>query len=132
MKIFSSKHTVRTYECDFYGHVNNAIYLNYLEFGRMEALWQEGFTLETMKKSGYFVVVRRIEIDYKHPLHMGDEIEIRTFASESRKTSGAFTQQIMRLDENILAAEARVVWVFTNLKGKPIPVPSPIRNAFNI
>ena len=29
---------VRTYECDSYGHVNNAVYVNYLEYGRMQFL----------------------------------------------------------------------------------------------
>jgi thioesterase-3 len=74
MKLFSTKHKVRSYECDSYGHVNNAVYLNYLEFGRMEALWQLGFTLDSMKKYGYLVVVRRIEVDYLNPLFIGDEI----------------------------------------------------------
>ena len=30
---------VRSYECDSYNHVNNSVYLNYLEYGRMEYLF---------------------------------------------------------------------------------------------
>ena len=30
--------TTRSYECDSYGHVNNAVYLNYLEFARIRFL----------------------------------------------------------------------------------------------
>ena len=34
---------VRSYELDTYNHVNNAIYLNYLEYARMEYLRRIGF-----------------------------------------------------------------------------------------
>ena len=33
-KTFKTELQVRSYELDFYGHVNNAIYLNYLEYAR--------------------------------------------------------------------------------------------------
>ncbi len=132
MKVFLAKHKVRSYECDSYGHVNNAVYLNYLEYARMEALMENGFTLDKMKKAGYLAVVRRIEVDYLYPLFMGDEIQIKTYISEFRNSSGTFTQQIIREKNNKLAAEARVTWVFTDLKGKPIPIPHEIKEAFEI
>jgi len=112
--------------------VNNAVYLNYLEFARMTALLEKGFTLDLMKKKGYLVVIRRIEIEYKSPLFLTDEVTIKTFTSESRNTSGTFTQQVYQGNEERLAAEAKVTWVFTNLKGQPIPIPEEIRDAFEI
>ena len=53
MRKFITTFKVRSYECDSYGHVNNAVYLNYLEFARMSALFEKGFTLEKMKEKGY-------------------------------------------------------------------------------
>ena len=132
MKIFTSSFKVRSYECDSYGHVNNAVYLNYLEFARMNALLEKGFSLETMKKRGYLVVIRKIEIEYKSPLFLGDEVTIKTFTSESGNTSGTFTQQVFQSSKDRLAAEARVTWVFTNLKGQPIPIPEEIKETFEI
>lgn len=132
MKIFTVSFLVRSYECDSYGHVNNAVYLNYLEFARMSALLEKGFTLNTMKQKGYLVVIRKIEIEYTSPLYLGDEVIVKTFTSEARNTSGTFTQQVFQKKENRLAAEAKVTWVFTNLKGKPIPIPQEIREAFDI
>ncbi len=131
MKKFTLKFKVRSYECDSYGHVNNAVYLHYLECARMSALEENGFTLNTMKQKGYCVVVRRIEIDYKYPLFMNDIITIETFISEWRNTSGTFTQQIFNEEDEQLVAEAKVTWVFTNLTGKPIPIPEEIKLAFN-
>ena len=49
MKKFTHKLKVRSYECDTYGHVNNAVYLNYLEFALMSALEENGFTLNIRK-----------------------------------------------------------------------------------
>ena len=132
MKIFTAKLKVRSYECDSYGHVNNAVYLHYLEYARMSTLEESGLTLDIMKQKGYMVVVRRIEIDYKHPLFMGNDVTIKTYISKSRNTSGTFTQQIFREKDNKMAAEAKVTWVFTNLEGKPIPIPQEIRDAFEI
>ena len=43
---------VRTYECDGYNHVNNAVYLNYLETGRMDYLMQIGFKYKEMVEQG--------------------------------------------------------------------------------
>lgn len=132
MQIFTISFPVRSYECDSYGHVNNAVYLNYLEFARMSALLEKGFTLDTMKQKGYLVVIRKIEIEYTSPLYLGDEVIVKTFTSEARNTSGTFTQQVFQKKENRLAAEAKVTWVFTNLKGQPIAIPQEIREAFDI
>lgn len=132
MRKFTLKFKVRSYECDSYGHVNNAVYLHYLECARMSALEENGLTLNIMKQKGYFVVVRRIEIDYKHPLFMNDMVIIKTFISEWRNTSGTFTQQIFNADHKRLVAEAKVTWVFTNLTGKPIPIPEEIQLAFKL
>ncbi len=131
-KMFKTRLKVRSYECDSYGHVNNAVYLNYLEFGRMEALMEMGFTLDTMKQRGYLVVIRRIDIEYKYPLFMGDPVEIRTWTKDARRSSGTFVQEIFQLEKERLAARAEVTWVFTDLQGKPIPIPPEIREAFGI
>ncbi|UCF65300.1 MAG: acyl-CoA thioesterase [bacterium] len=132
MREFITSFRVRSYECDSYGHVNNAVYLNYLEFARMSALIEQGFTLKSMKQKGYLVVIKKIEIEYKHPLFQDDEVIIKTFSSESRNTSGTFTQLVYRKGIDQPAAEAKVTWVFINLKGKPIPIPPEIREAFDI
>ena len=132
MREFFTTFKVRSYECDSYGRVNNAVYLNYLEYARMSALFEKGFILDKMKEKGYLVFVKKIEIEYRFPLYQDDEITVKTFTSESRNTSGTFTQQIFQNENNQLAAEAKVTWVFTNLRGKPIPIPKEIKEAFDI
>lgn len=131
-EIFETRFRVRTYECDSYGHVNNATYLNYLEYARMETLEQKGFTLEKLKELGFLVFIRRIEIDYKLPASMGDNLVIKTYIHDHRKSSGTFAQEIYREPDNRVIAYARVTWVFTNLQGRPIPIPPIIQEAFGL
>lgn len=131
-EFFESRLRVRTYECDSYGHVNNATYLNYLEYARMETLEQKGFTLEKLKELGFLVFIRRIEIDYKFPASMGEKLIVRTHIHDYRKSSGTFAQEIFREVDNKPIAAAKVTWVFTNLQGRPIPIPPVIQEAFGI
>ena len=49
--------TVRTYECDSNNHVNNANYLNYLEFARYELLKDVGFDYQKAIRSGYGIYI---------------------------------------------------------------------------
>ena len=121
--------TVRTYECDCYGHVNNAVYLNYLEYGRMAVLEKNGFSLAKLKQMGAIIVVRRIEIDYKAPAREGDRLVIRTYLKDHNKMKGVFSQEIFKQSDQILVARADVTWVFTDLEGKLIPVPQFFRDA---
>ena len=120
---------VRSYECDSFGHVNNAVYLNYLEYGRMGVLDKAGFTLAKLKQMGVFIVVRRIEIDYKTPAREGDTLLIRTFLKEYHKMKGTFCQEICISPKGSLVARATVTWVFTDLDGALIPIPQFFRDA---
>lgn len=131
-EIFESFHKVRTFECDFYGHVNNAIYLNYLEFARMEVLEKKGLTLTDLKKNGFMIVIRKVEIHFKFPAMAGDQLVICTTLKECLRTNGTFHQKILRNPDEKSIAEADVNWVVVNLAGKPVRIPPAITGAFGL
>jgi hypothetical protein len=62
---------VRTYECDSYLHVNNAVYLNYLEMARQEYLIAGGLDYEEMRRTGYGLIITEITIKYKKAAESG-------------------------------------------------------------
>jgi acyl-CoA thioester hydrolase len=109
--------------------VNNAVYLNYLEYGRMAVLEKNGFSLAKLKQMGAIIVVRRIEIDYKAPAREGDRLVVRTYLKDHNKMKGIFSQEILKEPDLTLLAKADVTWVFTDLQGKLIPVPQFFRDA---
>lgn len=114
--------TVRTYECDSYGHVNNANYLNYLEFARYEYLRAIGFDYPQVVKAGYGVYVARIAINYKKPATVDDVLLIRSRPIKKGAVSGIIAQEIMRGDT--LIADAEVTWAFVDSSGMPAKIPS--------
>ncbi|MCL1818395.1 MAG: acyl-CoA thioesterase [Spirochaetaceae bacterium] len=113
--------TVRSYECDAYNHVNNAVYLNYLEYARMEFLKDYGFNYKEFVAQGYFIIVVRIAIDYKLSAVLDDVLTIETEPLKRRAASGVFRQRILRGDD--LIAEAEITWATLNPQGKPSPIP---------
>jgi acyl-CoA thioester hydrolase len=112
---------VRTYECDSYNHVNNANYLNYLEFARYEFLKDIGFDYPRAIQAGYGVYVARIEIDYKKPALADDKLKIETWPVKKGAVSGILAQEIWR-GEDLLAA-AKVTWAWVDSRGMPARLP---------
>ncbi len=129
---FESIHKVRSYECDLYGHVNNAVYLNYLEFARMEVLEQKGITLDNLKEAGYLIVIRRIEIEYKFPAVALDRLRIITTMKKVLNSSGIFHQRIIRIDDGKEIVDANVNWVVVSQTGRPVRMPNVLKDAFGI
>ena len=112
---------VRTYECDSYGHVNNANYLNYLEFARYELLKDIGFDYPGAINAGYGVYVARIEIDYKRSAIVDDRLTIKTWPIKKGAVSGILGQEIWRGGD--LLAAAKVTWAFVDANGMPAKIP---------
>ncbi|TFG79163.1 MAG: acyl-CoA thioesterase [Spirochaetales bacterium] len=112
---------VRTYECDGYGHVNNANFLHYLEVARHEYLKAIGFDYAACMKSGYGLYVTRVEIDYKRPAVLDDKLDVESMAIKKGVVSGIL-DQVIRLDGEVVA-RAKVTWAFVDAAGKPTRIP---------
>jgi len=113
--------TVRTYECDSYDHVNNANYLNYLEFARYEYLKTIGFDYPSIIKEGYGIYIARLEIDYKKPAVTDEHLTIKSWPIKKGAVSGIIAQEIWRGEE--LIVKAKVTWAFVDSKGQPAKLP---------
>ncbi len=72
---------VRFHECDPLGHVNNAVYLNYLEQAAIDHATAVGWSQAVLEREvGGVFVARRHEIDYLRPAMEGDRLEVITWA----------------------------------------------------
>jgi acyl-CoA thioesterase FadM len=59
---------VRFHECDPLGHVNNAVYLNYLEQAAIDHALLVGWSQQRLEReAGGVFVARRHELDYLKP-----------------------------------------------------------------
>lgn len=111
--------TVRDYECDLQGIVNNAVYLNYLEHARHTFLISKNIDFARLHAEGIDIVVSRIEIDYKFSLTSGDLFVVRLNIHREGQLRLVFNQDMFRLPENKLVACAKVIGVGLQ-RGRPI------------
>lgn len=119
---------VRTSELDSFGHVNHAVYLNYFEHARFEALEEAGFSWSLLAERGWAIFVVRIEVDYLAEAKRQDELLVRTWADSFRRTSMVLAQDMVRADDPAkVVARARVTAVWIGPERKPMRVPDEVR-----
>ncbi len=111
--------SVRDYECDLAGMVNNAAYLNYLEHARHEFLKSRGVDFAGLAQKGIYLVVIRIEVDYLYPLRSGEHFYVALRPERVSRLRFAFQQDIFRLPDERPALKGRVIGTAINEKGRP-------------
>jgi YbgC/YbaW family acyl-CoA thioester hydrolase len=75
--MFEYKVSVRGYELDSYGHLNNAVYLNYFEQARWEIMRQIDL-LNYFKDNNLLLVVTEMQVRYSREVKLFDELVIQT------------------------------------------------------
>jgi thioesterase-3 len=105
---------VRSTEIDSLGHVNNAKYLEYLEWGRVEWLKQTECSFQDFHKLGFTVVVVNINISYRKEAKLGDLLTITTVPFKTGKSSFVLRNEIYN-EKNELVTDALVTLVAIDL-----------------
>ena len=101
--MFVHRETVRFRDLDSMGHVNNAVFLTYMEQARIGFLFGRGATTES-------IIVARVEIDYREPVRLDDTVEIAVRCDRLGTKSFDLAYEL-RVDDRVVA-EARSVQVF--------------------
>jgi acyl-CoA thioester hydrolase len=117
---FSIEMSVRDYECDLQGVVNNGVYQNYLEHARHEFLKQAGVDFAEYTKRGIRLVVVRAELDYKYPLTSGDRFMVGINLERVGSLRLAFVQDILRLPDHKVSVKGRITGAALNERGRPM------------
>ena len=117
--------TVRSHECDANGHVNNAVYLNYLEDARVGFLKAVGTSYRELIDRGFGLMVVQVRIDYRGQAFMEDPLVVVTEPIKKRFTGGTFSQKVYREEgsQRVLIADAEVTWVCVSREKKPVRLP---------
>ncbi|MBD2565310.1 MULTISPECIES: acyl-CoA thioesterase [Nostoc] len=122
---------VRHYEMDALGHVNNAVYQNYLEQAAIEHSEYLGLTLDVYRQVGGVFVMRRVEIDYLRPAVAGDTLEVTTWLKEMRGTRALRCYEIRKQNQDNLLVTAEALWVWVDAQTmRPRPIPSVMLDKF--
>ncbi|MCC5669176.1 acyl-CoA thioesterase [Nostoc sp. CHAB 5784] len=122
---------VRHYEMDALGHVNNAVYQNYLEQAAIEHSEYLGLTLDVYRQVGGVFVMRRVKIDYLRPAVAGDTLEVTTWLKEMRGTRALRCYEIRKQNQDNLLVTAEALWVWVDAQTmRPRPIPSVMLDKF--
>jgi thioesterase-3 len=120
---------VRRHEVDSFGHVNNAVYLNYLEEAGCDLMEQLGFPAASLKQLGVIILLKRVNLDFKSPAFHGDILTFETWLIDMQHASGTWRHEVYNQNRTlILIAEDTGVFLSTET-GRPVRIPEPIRFA---
>lgn len=128
---FSLEMSVRDYECDMQGIVNNSVYQNYLEHARHEYLKAKGVDFRSYTEKGINLVVIRIELDYKYPLKSGDKFLVTVDIKRESRIRFAFFQDIYLLPDKRPVLLGKVIGVAVNSQGRPF-IPEEFKEIFAV
>lgn len=117
--MFSIEMSVRDYELDIQGIVNNGVYFNYLEHARHAFLKHNGVDFAALAKAGIDLVVIRSELDYKASLKSSDRFRVEVSLERISKVRFGFRQRVVRLEDEKLCLTGLVVGTALNERGRP-------------
>ncbi|MFF2210575.1 acyl-CoA thioesterase [Streptomyces antibioticus] len=100
---FSVRVTVRGYETDTQGHVNQSVYLNYAEHARWSLLHAAGITQTALQARGVGPVALETTIRYRRELLAGDEVDITCAFLWGEGKTFRIEQTIRRADGTVSA-----------------------------
>ena len=124
---FSHRIEVRFRDCDPLGHVNNAVYLTYLEQARLfhwRALW--GFRVDPSSPVPG-VIMARAEIDFKRPATYGETLDVRIEVAAIGTSSFTYDYTIVDAQGALVASARTVQVMYDYAVARPVPIPADIR-----
>jgi acyl-CoA thioester hydrolase len=124
--------TVQPQDIDAYGHVNNSVYLTWLD----RAAWSHsaalGVPVEQCTELRRGMAAQRIEIDYLRAALAGDTVQVGTWieSTDGRLRVGR-RFQLRRVSDGATLARARVDYVCINLdSGRATRMPAEFSRAY--
>lgn len=121
---FTTTMPVRFRDIDAMGHVNNAVYVTYLEQARV-VFFEEALGL-SVRDAGS--VIASLSIDYERPIELGDEVSIGIGVGDIGRSSIPMTYEIRSNGDHAATAETVLVLIDTET-GSSRRIPEPWREA---
>ena len=113
-------HTVEESDLDQNRHVNNVVYVKWMESVAIKNSSSWGLTPEFYLRLGGTWVARRHTIDYLHQAFLGDQLIIRTWISELKRVSSVRSYEVIRPSDGVTIATGETLWAFVNVSdGRP-------------
>jgi acyl-CoA thioester hydrolase len=127
MKVYINKIKVKESEIDELNHVNNVVYLQWVN--DVSALHWRILSNDKINSKYIWVAVRH-EIDYIKPAFLNENISIKTWIATLKGVKSIRKVEIYRKEE--LLAKSETTWVLLDAKTQKITrIPKEIEEIFN-
>lgn len=131
--VYTHQLTVTDAEIDRWGHVNNRVYLRWMETAAVDHSSANGWPPERYEQLGCGWVARSHHIDYLKPAFAGDVVLVRTWVDGFKRVSSVRRYHIRRPSDGALLATAETNWAFVDLKTfAPTRIPAIVGDSFPI
>ncbi len=117
--------TVYPYECDAFGHLNQAALLTLLERARWDAL-ARGPGMDLFDRNGVWPAVRKATIEYRAAAFARDVLRVETTLVGRGTTSMTLRHVVRRVSDDAVVADAEMVFVCIDRVGRATPIPDEI------
>jgi acyl-CoA thioester hydrolase len=113
------------------GHVNNAVYLNWVEQVAIDHVEALGFGRDWTTAQGGAWVVREHHVTYHRPVEYGDAVLVTTLPQEIGGVRGLRRTEIRRESDAALTTEVLTQWIWVRASdGRPARVPAELLALF--
>ena len=112
---------IRGYHADFYGHVNNARYLEFFEEDRW-AQMESKIDLQKWARNGLVFLVVNINVNYRQAVNVGEVVTVSTGIEEIGARSVVLKQEVRFKSSGEVAADALVTFVVIDRSGKAVEI----------
>jgi acyl-CoA thioester hydrolase len=128
---FQMRRQVEWSELDTAGHVNNAVYLQYVRDCEMGVAQAHGWSPARLRDAPWQLTTRRHQIEYKAAARWGDQLTVATWLSDVGETSMLRHFTITRADDGCLLTRVRAeLECVDRITGQPLAIPSALREDF--
>ena len=115
MQKISFDQEIHTFHIDFLGHVNNGVYVQWMEIGRSKLLEAAGMITSEILQQNLAPLLVQTTITYKTPLYLGDRAHIEVWFSELHNTTGILQFRFYN-SQQVLVAEGQQRGLFIDTK----------------
>jgi acyl-CoA thioester hydrolase len=130
--VFQFEIEVTPKDVDRNGHVNNVVYIQWMQDAAIAHARVSGCT-KASEDVGATWVVRTHHIEYLLPLFAGDKVTVLTWPANFQRVRSMRKYKFVRAKDGAVIARAETDWVFVNAKtGKPQSIPDEVRNTLPV
>ncbi len=130
--IYRHRFVVEPEVIDANGHVNNVVYVQWMQDVAVRHADAVGCTQVT-RRIGATWIARSHWIEYLKPAFVGDEIEALTWVANFRKVRSLRRYKFVRTTDNATLAQGETDWVFADAKtGRPRAIPGEVSDVFEV